>query len=96
MFCAYTRPRYQVSVYMIIGPLVCCCTTRFMSDLFVNYGEKLSRDAIHSTVYSALSLMCIINGRHDRPQIKTIFTSVSKFDRTNGPCSKQFSLAAEK
>ena len=22
MFCAYTRPRYQVSVYRIIGPLV--------------------------------------------------------------------------
>ena len=22
MFCAYTRPRYQVSVYMTIGPLV--------------------------------------------------------------------------
>ena len=51
MFCAYTRPRYQVSVYTIIGPLVCGCTTRFVSDLFVNYGEKCSRDAIHSTVY---------------------------------------------
>ena len=24
MFCAYTMPRYQVSVYRIIGPLVCC------------------------------------------------------------------------
>ena len=23
MFCAYTRPRYQVSVYRTIGPLVC-------------------------------------------------------------------------
>ena len=22
MFCAYTRPRYQVSVYRTIGPLV--------------------------------------------------------------------------
>ena len=22
MFCAYTRPRYQVSVYTTIGPLV--------------------------------------------------------------------------
>ena len=22
MFCAYLRPRYQVSVYMTIGPLV--------------------------------------------------------------------------
>ena len=22
MFCGYTRPRYQVSVYMTIGPLV--------------------------------------------------------------------------
>ena len=22
MFCAYTRPRYQVSVYKIIGPMV--------------------------------------------------------------------------
>ena len=24
MFCAYTRPRYQVSVYRTIGPLVVC------------------------------------------------------------------------
>ena len=24
MFCAYTRPRYQVSVYRTIGPLVLC------------------------------------------------------------------------
>ena len=23
MFCAYNRPRYQVSVYRTIGPLVC-------------------------------------------------------------------------
>ena len=23
MFCAYTSPRYQVSVYRTIGPLVC-------------------------------------------------------------------------
>ena len=23
MMCAYTRPRYQVSVYRTIGPLVC-------------------------------------------------------------------------
>ena len=23
MFCAYTRPRYKVSVYRTIGPLVC-------------------------------------------------------------------------
>ena len=23
MFCAYTRPKYQVSVYRTIGPLVC-------------------------------------------------------------------------
>ena len=23
MFCAYTRPRYQVSGYRTIGPLVC-------------------------------------------------------------------------
>ena len=23
MLCAYTRPRYQVSVYRTIGPLVC-------------------------------------------------------------------------
>ena len=22
MFCAYTRPEYQVSIYMTIGPLV--------------------------------------------------------------------------
>ena len=25
MFCAYTRPRYQVSVYRSIGPLVIDC-----------------------------------------------------------------------
>ena len=56
MSCAYTRPSYQVSVYMIIGPLVCGCTTRFASDLFVNYGERFSRYAIRSTVYSVLSL----------------------------------------
>ena len=24
MFCAYTRPRYQVSIYKTIGPLVQC------------------------------------------------------------------------
>ena len=24
MFCTYTRPRYQMSVYSIIGPLVIC------------------------------------------------------------------------
>ena len=23
MFCAFTRPRYQVSIYRTIGPLVC-------------------------------------------------------------------------
>ena len=56
MFCAYTRPIYQVSVYMIIGPLVCVFSTRFASDLFVNYGDRFSLDAIHSTVYSVLSL----------------------------------------
>ena len=50
MFCAYTRPRYQVSVYMIIDHLVFGCTTRFASDLFVNYGERFSRDAIHSVL----------------------------------------------
>ena len=25
MFCAYTRPRYQVSVYRTIGPLLFFC-----------------------------------------------------------------------
>ena len=56
MFCAYSRPRYQVSVYIISDPLVFGCTTHFASDIFVNYGERFSRDAIHSTVYSVLSL----------------------------------------
>ena len=28
MFCAFTRPRYQVSVYRIIGPLVSLCFSR--------------------------------------------------------------------
>ena len=28
MFCAYTRPRYPVSVYRIIGPLVYFCNFR--------------------------------------------------------------------
>ena len=31
MLCAYTRPRYQVSVYRTIGPLVYCCAT---ADIF--------------------------------------------------------------
>ena len=33
MFCAYTRPRYQVSVYRTIGPLVCIFTWRISTAL---------------------------------------------------------------
>ena len=33
MYCAYTRPRYQVSVYRTIGPLVTC------SKLFPDIGK---------------------------------------------------------
>ena len=30
MFCAYTRPRYQVSVNRTIGPLVLNCSDSFV------------------------------------------------------------------
>ena len=35
MFCAYTRPRYQVSVYRTIGPLVEAfnSTSRYLNDV---------------------------------------------------------------
>ena len=29
LFCAFTRPRYQVSVYRTIGPLVLCIVSQF-------------------------------------------------------------------
>ena len=35
MFCAYTRPRYQVSVYRTIGPLVSGVMHCNMDNLFV-------------------------------------------------------------
>ena len=34
MFCAYTRPRYQVSVYRTIGPLVLVVTQENQSSGF--------------------------------------------------------------
>ena len=50
MFCAYTRPRYQVSVYRTIGPLVniilCIFTLSFLGVItFI-----LSREAFPSSV----------------------------------------------
>ena len=37
MFCAYTRPRYQVSVYRTIGPLVQACINKMGLCLFYDY-----------------------------------------------------------
>ena len=39
MFCAYTRPRYQVSVYRTIGPLV-LITSDFSISL-LHYASEL-------------------------------------------------------
>ena len=33
MFCAYTRPRYQVRVYRTIGPLVYFCQSLLLCDV---------------------------------------------------------------
>ena len=33
MFCAYTRPRYQASVYRTIGPPVFCCCFFALAEL---------------------------------------------------------------
>ena len=57
MFCAYTGPRYQVSVYRTIGPLVCVfrgkilveymyCLPRLTLSLWKNVTPRALRDLI--------------------------------------------------
>ena len=40
MLCAYTRPRYQVSVYRTIGPLVSYLHVMHISHLFARISLK--------------------------------------------------------
>ena len=35
MFCAYTRPRYQVSVFMTIGPLFLFITWELWEEILI-------------------------------------------------------------
>ena len=45
MIYAYTRLRYQVSVYRTIGPLVLCCATEILflqatfSEMYTEFGK---------------------------------------------------------
>ena len=51
MFCAYTRPRYQVSVYRTIGPLVIIISSLFKEDNIFSmtanlpYGPPMNTDS---------------------------------------------------
>ena len=42
MSCAYTRPRYQVSVNRTIGPLVLFLPTFFNLDITIDIGKEWS------------------------------------------------------
>ena len=42
MFCAYTRPRYQVSVYSTIGPLVSICIDKRHFEKIIGMGHIVS------------------------------------------------------
>ena len=71
MFCAYTRPRYQVNVYRTIGPLVCLsfskCFRWFIKD---------RSNAIHMLPFSLLHIIgmgfsqCC---RNHAPRLKLFF-----------------------
>ena len=42
MFCTYTRPRYQVSVYNTIGPLVLfCLDSVYPFAFYIDHDEKM-------------------------------------------------------
>ena len=41
-FCAYTRPRYQVSVYSTIGPLVSICIDKRHFEKIIGMGHIVS------------------------------------------------------
>ena len=44
MFCAYTRPRYQVSVYRTIGPLVKGYNKTWMHHWMILYNSSFLDD----------------------------------------------------
>ena len=46
MFCAYTRPRYQVSVYRTIGPLVSICIDKRHFEKIIWHGAYYFRHDI--------------------------------------------------
>ena len=59
MSCAYTRPRYQVSCYRTIGPLVSFCN--FTTILFISlWGEGM---AVHCIVSSCSLFNVLYNNR---------------------------------
>ena len=52
MLCAYTRPRYQVSVYRTIGHLVCRCTGLFVSELHNSLNGPFSCEMAQMLLYN--------------------------------------------
>ena len=46
MLCAYTRPRYQVSVYNTIGPLVSICIDKRHFEKTVGMGHIVPENII--------------------------------------------------
>ena len=52
IFCAYTRPRYQVSVYRTIGPLVSICLED--RNVFARFDKipLMTLEDIKETVYT--------------------------------------------
>ena len=55
MFCSYTKPRYQVSVYRTIGPLVCSGRIRIMVVMATNSFHRLIIGKLKTDNFSRLN-----------------------------------------
>ena len=58
MFCAYTRPRYQVRVYRTIGPLIQVPALNLCSILKKDSDEKLDRQFNYMSCQSIICPSC--------------------------------------